>query len=695
MANAEIHQALFGYRHGHRILGASRRIDSRTERVLARLTDLSGPQLVQGFETYLTGCPLPDGSYLLARTWYAAEMERPGCVWTHSLLLSPESLSLHHGYHLNKHFRRPDISRGGRVRDAESYEYPIKLESGGRADYPSTSLEIATQVLELLYAHASETVVLAASDSSAFEPSVLQAWDRQWPALKVALRFCTGSLQTRSSANEPFDIEVMPFRSAGELSRAGGPFVFLPNQATAVASILREAIDDSLSSVETPFQALLAVAVEADIADRSSFQKFAAIRSQAFGGSTGVPGASAAATAVAAEFPLASQAGSIKERMFGAWADSMIPFSEADKLGGLLKTEQWRAFDENRLCIRERARSFWRNERAFATELFIDVCDRGSHPMRKAFLAGIADVAAPADACELERRRPGISNVLVLNKPMLASAPDFWSCQRSVSSCLDILDLVVQVNPGDTAVVRSVLTAAYTAPASEGLLQPILARFGGVATETLLDWINTNGIPGQIRLESIQRVLSADPGTVLRWLRAQNTLAQGAAIAGASALDPRCPDFTDVPVDLWFRICDAASELPSDWALPACAFLFGLALNAGGPALAELAARTFQPLHAALAVDRLDYASWLKLREVLPVLGPQHDWDKCERLRQGIVKAFLLHKWPVELFLGLTRSAEVFQGLLESARKIDGSQDILDMVCVGKGESPFLWGATQ
>src|ERR1039457_6141935 len=108
MTDIGFDQALFGYRHGHRLLAASRRIDSTNERILARLTDLSGPRMLQGFETYLTGYPLANGSYALARTWYAAEMERPGCVWTHVLLLPPDLVChLHTSLTLNQCFRRP------------------------------------------------------------------------------------------------------------------------------------------------------------------------------------------------------------------------------------------------------------------------------------------------------------------------------------------------------------------------------------------------------------------------------------------------------------------------------------------------------------------------------------------------------------------------------------------------------------
>ena len=82
-------QTLHGYKDGHRLLRASRELPASTHRQMALLSDMSGSTLVRGFEEYLTGYPLPEiGVYAIARTWYAPEMRRPGCVWTHTLLCS-------------------------------------------------------------------------------------------------------------------------------------------------------------------------------------------------------------------------------------------------------------------------------------------------------------------------------------------------------------------------------------------------------------------------------------------------------------------------------------------------------------------------------------------------------------------------------------------------------------------------------
>lgn len=76
--------------------------------------------------SYITLYPLEESqSYVIAKSWYADEMSRPGCVWTHSLVVNLESLgSKFDFFELLKLFRRP--AREGE--DFMSYTKPIELK---------------------------------------------------------------------------------------------------------------------------------------------------------------------------------------------------------------------------------------------------------------------------------------------------------------------------------------------------------------------------------------------------------------------------------------------------------------------------------------------------------------------------------------------------------------------------------------
>ena len=75
----EVHQVLHGYDGGHRLLASSIDLSPSTQRLLLVASDMSGPRMYKGFETYITGYPMKkSGYYALARTWEAEEFSRPG-----------------------------------------------------------------------------------------------------------------------------------------------------------------------------------------------------------------------------------------------------------------------------------------------------------------------------------------------------------------------------------------------------------------------------------------------------------------------------------------------------------------------------------------------------------------------------------------------------------------------------------------
>ena len=84
----ELRQVLHGYSDGHRQLAASLQLKPRDAKLMLVFSDLSGPGVPIDAAGYVTGYPLSESKmYAIARTWSAPEMPRPGCVWTHTLLI--------------------------------------------------------------------------------------------------------------------------------------------------------------------------------------------------------------------------------------------------------------------------------------------------------------------------------------------------------------------------------------------------------------------------------------------------------------------------------------------------------------------------------------------------------------------------------------------------------------------------------
>src|SRR5438105_14270739 len=153
-----VQQVLHGYARGHQRLAGIIELRPRDAKMMLVLSDISGPGVKPGDAGYLTGYPLSDsGFYVLARTWAAPEMPRPGCVWTHSLLIDFADLAtLADPAALVSLFRRPEAG------NFSSYGRPLSLDAECSATGLSTgSVEFARRVSWGLYGQPKRRVVAA------------------------------------------------------------------------------------------------------------------------------------------------------------------------------------------------------------------------------------------------------------------------------------------------------------------------------------------------------------------------------------------------------------------------------------------------------------------------------------------------------------------------------------------------------
>jgi|SRR6266850_1440297 len=216
----EIQQTLHGYSDGHRLLEASRALPRKTERTVLILSDMSGPTMLRGFDTYLTGYPLSEaGVYAFARTWYAAEMPRPGCVWTHTLFIENADLArIADPRALLGLFTRPQSGQA-----LSQYRSPLTLPGTSRnsegVDQNRALESIAINTLAALYGSPDMPIYIPADSSERYEDLILAIWTQQWPRLRRSFRFCTGSLSIRAIDDEAFDVQVVPISIIRHISR--------------------------------------------------------------------------------------------------------------------------------------------------------------------------------------------------------------------------------------------------------------------------------------------------------------------------------------------------------------------------------------------------------------------------------------------------------------------------------------------
>jgi GTPase-associated protein 1, N-terminal domain type 1 len=211
-----IDQALFGYADGHRQIASSFRLPPKDLYLLSSASDLASGTRLGENDSYLTGLPLPESRrFAFFRTWAAPEMPRPGCVWSHALLLESRTLaSLPAFSDLLSLFRRP-IERG-----TSQYGEPIDLMLSSFAE--SAAIELVSQVIEAYYVGRRATLSSIAGEAGEIERAVLAVWSQQWPRLRAGFSFCTAPLdERRRSESADYDVQVALFEELPSSDRQG------------------------------------------------------------------------------------------------------------------------------------------------------------------------------------------------------------------------------------------------------------------------------------------------------------------------------------------------------------------------------------------------------------------------------------------------------------------------------------------
>jgi len=211
----KIDQTLHGYQNGHQLLMSSSPLSSDAKKTLLVQSDLSGSNIDDSFKVYISGYPLAT-HYAFSKTWYADEMRRPGCVWTHTLLISFSDLGkIPDLDQLLVYFNRP-------IKDEYTmYSLPISIEKDELKNSNSIFDDFLTALplFDALYNYPERTIINPSYSSLEFEKMVVQIWSNQWPRLRRNFSFCTGALNLKVLDGVEFDLQIVPMRAAGSIEK--------------------------------------------------------------------------------------------------------------------------------------------------------------------------------------------------------------------------------------------------------------------------------------------------------------------------------------------------------------------------------------------------------------------------------------------------------------------------------------------
>ena len=669
--SAVIHQLLHGYAEGHRLLESSIDVPEDLTRLVLRLSDLSGSKISSGFDEYITGYPLKSlRAYALAKTWYAAEMPRPGCVWTHTLVIPEEMMPrLVRLDSLRLLFRRP-----GEHSPRSVYGKPLTFDTNVDSEQEGAlQKDMLQSVLAVHYGPTDTPVLLAARSSKEFEDLVFAVWAQKWPDLRMTFTFCTGALSARFFERRPFDVQCIPAVSSRgvllDLVEAGinEPTVVNSSHSEVAPWVIAAATDALYGGGSSLRNFVWFVAGHSS--NRKDFAAFASLY-DALQTDLGLEDLLSLVTEL---FPGPGDGSHLKSLLFGGRRendDVFLPrFEEQDVLLAIGTTNHYQSFDADILKLTERGTILCADKPDTATWLVGELFRSTLNPLGEEILAGIISSMEPEVARRVANKQPQFLPALFQAKPSLACSSQLWLAGGDRRR--ELFEAVATHKDLDPRVIKSIVRALLESN-SDGLMRRAFDQWGRDAIFETLDWMSEQD--GAIS-DSCREALRIHVSVVADWAEIGSVGTFASFHALVRIVAPRVSEISNRNSEVWLRNFERLESKGRDGEVSyVCAFLLALGLSNSPPAPLDLIEASFERVHEAARTQRLTDNAWFIVEPFVPELSWLFNWDKCERLRRGLVSAFLRYGWSRSELKLRIKSNDLRWDIGRSANRVDGGE---------------------
>lgn len=626
MTEESVHQALFGYARGHRMLTASRPIPAQASQVLRAATDTA---VERDDGRYLTVLPLPDlRAQAFIRTWRGEGWLRPGSVWSHVLLVDFVALANIDSFRgITALFRRPHLEPDRVEPDVEPYKHPLVLEHAlvGPGGSGAVDLILARQIVGAIYG-TDGRVVVGVDDAAAAEATLLAIYEQQWPRLRRHFAFRT---RLRSSeGTTPYDLDVI------ERAKPVPDILHTTDWAARL-------VDDLVAGDATDLRGFLRAFGSGTANGRRAMPGLVMVHSSLVHAD-----ASATVDVLCRAFPRPRQMRGLKAALLGvpdhrAWAAPDWPHTDPERLV-LLFTAPSGTVDYDELQVGARIAAAIKSSPAAVADVLhrLDL-ERLPPTHVQTVVEAVVEAADDEMAAAIAAEQPDLGVLLVAHRPLLLARTGVWNT-------LDV-DLLVEV---------------YDRAGAEQQRSTLRALLDAAAEEPLITLCSSDPTRWWQML-----LVAARPGVDAGSLAAEGKLLRrvlervGAAAIGAPVTEPQTHEqllallvsaelstgvWRHAPprawVDLWLGTdTDGLPRALRD-RLATVALLS--ATSSGGQSMRIEAWReTFQHLHKSLADSAFDEEAWRALAGALPAAP---EWDRCLRLRRGALSEIRRDRWPAE-----------------------------------------------
>ena len=668
-SSSVLHQVLHGYRDGHRLLAGSISIPPGVQQTMLVLSDLSGHGKVNRFDEYITAYPLNEiGYYALAKTWYAREMPRPGCVWTHTLLVPFAMLaSVRNMRSFTNFFVRPADG------DFLSYSEPVlSLSFDEESDDRSspTGISTAASLLFAIYGSPAAPVLVPVESPEAVENLFFEVWSQQWPRLRRSFTFCTGAIAGRRLGSRWFDLHAVPAKRLEEVHRSIDGAVKVKSDSESTIAPMPDWLDaassDLVSSQDSDLRRFMfGLGAEAG-GGRSAFSALVDMYLELVTSGPNVRARSKFMRSLESVFPSADQGAKFKEQLLSGtfWRGE---FDSAIQRLGLLLLAKKETFAASKEDINLIVRGAWSEDAGELVDLLSATLQAKRQPNAAVFTA-VASAMKPGQLAMFSERAMPLVLEIAKRQPILLVDPTFSGSEPRNEILVNYVAKKGTTKKDIRTVVSQwILEGNYVSidqsvHANRSRVIPALLDLAG-NSERIFDsldereWLSLIGIDFEVGLQWI----GAQRKKILADKISTSAVALVVIVSPLNALP-----FDDEMAQIWAKLLTDDTEhqlLHKKTSLK----LYQQAMQRTDDQAAWIASLAFPSIYRLPSRHQMSQSEWDELRKAVGDSDWYWDWDWCRSLREALIDKFVYLNWPINYFSEMIENDhEVGYSILDS-----------------------------
>jgi len=534
------------------------------------------------------------------------------------------------------------------------------------------------KIVSAIYMYPKQQVFIPSRNSEKFRDDLLRIWEYQGAGLRSSFRFCTGSIESRSTSDISFDVQVVPERNQEKirLKNKDGIFilrdrnenknypqwlVYLVSQTLSDwrSSELKHYLnicDSDLSNNRSAYSNLLDIYMEYEKIKLNSSINFDIL-----------------INLLSDKFPEQNEAINLKSFiLFGGEKEHYSNQVYEDVFYNLCTTKKYSAFNAKLLHIEQRANDLLAIEQNSEriSSLLLRIIEASPNPLGEYLIANIADNIDPISAINLADRNETLLQVLLYHKPTLGLENGIWWDKKDDAK-RERLNTILSSPKIEQTVIRKIMRL-FLDNNEDMLVSEVFKLSEDIAVNVALDWTNDNILnTNNLFQKSWRNQLRTQPEKILKWLSKvkPKELSIRTLSFIVDLLDPSSEVILDHGAKYWVNYCDLGinDNLINDQ-INISTFLLSVALSSREKEAEVIISKKFLVVYNSARDNKIPYEYWQRISYKLPELQWYQLWDRCERLRISLIDKFLNQRIEPKYFFKATDQKDIFEKILLYAR---------------------------